>query len=269
MASSRWQRYFAGKRVWVTGASSGIGRALVEALGGAGVATLASARNAEALDELAGQFESVSALPLDIVDVDALDEKTARAWDMLGGIDILVNNAGISQRFAFADGEVAALRRVIDVNLTGTMALTHAVIKRMLAAGSGRLVTVTSWITRLPIPLRTMYAATKFALHGFFDALRGEVESQGIGITLIVPGIISTPISQHAVSASGTAHGGMDTMLAQGLPVGVSAERMLRGIAREKREFAVARTPRLLYGALMRKIWPSFYFKAVSKVRTA
>jgi short-subunit dehydrogenase len=262
-----WRRYFVGKRVWVTGASSGIGNEIVRALGAAGVNTIASARRLERLEELASSFESVTALPLDIVDFGSIEEVTMRAWDQLGGIDILINNAGISHRFLFAEAEPASLQRVVDVNLNGTMYLTQAVLKRMLAAGGGHIATVTSYAIHVPTPHRTVYTAVKRALHGLFDALRTEVDDKGITITLAVPGMVRTEIGHHAVTAGGGEHGKLDSILAEGMTAEDCAERILRGVAARRREFAVAVVPKLLLGRFLHHNMPGLFYILLKKFR--
>jgi short-subunit dehydrogenase len=211
-----WQSYFAGKRVWVTGASSGIGQALVQLLGSADVQTLASARREDRLEALAAQYPSVQVLPLDLAATDRIAETAARAWDLLGGVDVLINNAGISQRASFVESDPEALERVIDVDLKGTMRLTHAVASRMLRAGTGHLAVVSSAVTLIPAPLRSAYAAAKMGLHGLFDVLRSELGPHGISVSIVVPGFVRTEISQHAVTATGGEHGQLSGHQASG-----------------------------------------------------
>ncbi len=262
-----WGTYFAGKRVWVTGASSGIGRSLVDALGSAGVVTVASARREVALTELAERYPSVHALTMDIADFDSIEEMAKRAWDILGGIDVLINNAGVSQRSVFAESDPAALQRVLDVDLSGTMRVTHAVLNRMLAAGSGHLVAITSFAARVPTPVRSAYTAAKMGLHGLFDCIRSEVASRGIAVTLVVPGWVRTDISRNAITATGEKHATMDDGLAAGMPADTAAERILTGIARRRREFSVATTFRFRYGYFMRRFFPSLFFKMVARAK--
>ena len=264
---NNWTNYFNGKRVWVTGASSGIGKALVEALGEAGISTVASARRADRLAELAERYDCVRALPLDITDFAAIDEMAMRAWDLLGGLDILINNAGASHRFLFAEAEREALQRIIDVNLAGPMHLTRAVVARMLAAGGGHLVTITSLATRIQTPQRTVYTAGKMGLHGLFDSLRGEVEPHGVAITLVVPGFVRTEISESAVTANGDAYGMTGDQHARGMPPDRCAQRILAGVAARRREFSVAVTPLLRYAAFVRRYLPWLYFKLIAKAK--
>jgi dehydrogenase/reductase SDR family member 7B len=266
---NKWIKYFNGKRVWVTGASSGIGRALVHALGEAGVSTVASARREDRLTELADSHESVHALRMDIADFTTIEEMATRAWDLLGGVDILINNAGVSQRFIFSEADEDVLRRIVDVNLTGTMLLTRATVSRMLAGGGGHLVAVTSLAARVPTPLRTVYTAAKMGLHGLFDSLRGEVEPKGIAVTLVVPGLVNTEISETAMTAAGEAYGVTDQNQAQGMSPDDCAQRILSGIAKRRREFAVAMVPKLRLATFLRRFLPGLFFKIIANAKVS
>lgn len=265
----KWNNYFSGKRVWITGAGGGIGRAMTEALGSAGVDVVASDIREDQLADLADRFETVRILPMDITDSAAIDEKAARAWDLLGAVDVLINNAGVSQRSLFAETSPAVLRRIVDVNLLGTMEVTRAVVARMLAGNGGHLVTITSMATRVPTPLRTMYTAAKMGLQGLFDSLRGEVEPQGIAVTLVVPGMVRTDISAHAMTASGAAYGVTDRNQATGMPPDECAARILAGVAARRREFTVAMVPKLHLGTVMRRHFPNLYFRLIAKVKVS
>ncbi len=262
-----WRRYFSGKRVWVTGASSGIGEALVALLGEAGVTTLASARREDRLRTLEAKHPSVSMMPLDLCEPDRLAEAAARAWSMLGGIDVLINNAGISQRSLFVEADPDSLEKVIRVDLIGTMRLTHAIAVRMKERGSGHLAAVTSIVARIPPPLRTAYAASKAGLHGLFDAMRGELEPAGIVISLVVPGFVRTEISAHAMTATGAEHGIVDPNQEHGEDAAMCARAILRGLARRRRELVVSMSPRLRVALVLRRFAPWLFWRILARAR--
>ena len=262
---SGWQRYFDGKHVWVTGASSGIGAALVEALGAAGVRTLASARRTERLEQLTLKHASVSALPLDLLERERIGEIAARAWEVLGGIDVMINNAGISQRSTFVEADPSTLERVIQIDLIGTMWLTHAVAARMKHRGSGHLVAVTSLAAMIPTPRRTAYAAAKAGLHGLYDAMRGELEPSGIAISLAAPGFVRTEISTHAVTETGAEHGVLDPNQERGDDAASCAAEILCAVAKRKREFLVSMSPRLRLALLLRRHAPGLLWRILAK----
>ena len=266
-ASAAIRRRFGGARVWVTGASSGLGEALAEALADAGATVLASARRLDRLEALAARRPGVFVSRLDLADRVSLAGAAARAWDTLGGIDILINNAGISQRSLFVDSDPAALERVIEVDLLGTMRLTREVAARMALRGSGQIAVVTSIVAKIPTPQRSAYAAAKAGLHGLTDALRGELEPRGITLSLVVPGFVRTEISTHAVTADGSEHGELDPNQAAGASPAAAAEAVLRGLARRRREFTVAMTPKLWLGLALRRVAPALLWRTLARSR--
>jgi short-subunit dehydrogenase len=261
--SDRWLRYYKGKRVCITGASSGIGLEMTRLLAEAGVSVLGAARRKERLDQLSAEYPTVVTEPVDLEKHDELAEFATRAWDRLGGIDVLINNAGFSQRSAFLDTDPIVLDRVINVNVLGTVRLTQAVARRMKAQGGGQIGVVTSVAARLASKRRTGYSAAKAALHRFFDAARMELAGDNITVSVAAPGYVRTEISHHAVTASGDEHGVMDKNQEHGASARSCAREILRGFARQKREFYVSLTPKLRLGLFLQSVFPGVYFWAM------
>src|SRR5690606_32867966 len=114
-----------------------------------------------------------------------------------GSIDIVVHNGGVSQRSLAHETRLEVDRRIMEVNYFGTVALTKALLPSMLQAKSGHFVVVTSVMGKIGTPQRSAYAASKHALHGFFDCLRAEVADHGLFVTLICPGYIQTDVSKN------------------------------------------------------------------------
>ena len=260
-----WFDFFDGNRAWVTGASSGIGEALVRLLGEAGVGTLASARRTDRLEALAEQYPSVRVFPLDLANREGMDEAAMRAWDMMDGIDFLFNNAGISQRSAFLDADPQTLEHVIAINLLGTMRLTHAAASRMIPQGQGHIITITSLAAKVPPPRRTAYAASKAALHAMFDSMRTEFTQHNIDITLAVPGYVKTEISHHAVTGTGEKHGRLDENQAGGHSAESCAHEILNATAKRRREVYVAMTPKLRLALFLRTVAPGLLWRLLPK----
>jgi len=234
---------FSGERVWVTGASSGIGEALARAFLREGARVVITARNENALCALQQgspqHAEDVAVLPLDLSRPDTLPEGATRAWDAFGGLDIVVHNAGIAQRDLAENTALEIDRRIMEVNYFAPVALTKLLLPRMLARGSGRFVVVSSLSSQYGIPKLSAYAASKHALHGFFESLRAEVLPRGIRVTLVIPGIIRTPITKNALLGDGRLHGRMEAVHERGMSAEVCAERILDAVARGKEEALV------------------------------
>lgn len=249
-----------GLRAWVTGASSGIGAALAEELARRGASLVLSARNAAALNEVAarcGDPARVAVLPLDLARPETLAEASAVAWERHGPIDLVFHNAGLALRELAENTSLEVDRRVFEVNFFGPVALTKALLGRMLARGRGRFVVVSSLSGKYGVPMATAYAASKHALHGWFDSLRAEVAPRGLGVTLVIPGFIATEITRHALRGDGTA---FDRQL-EVHQTGMSPQRCARiiadQVARGRNEFYVGAEARL--SVLVNRLIPSLW----------
>ncbi len=235
---------FSGQTVWITGASSGIGAALAKALAKQGARLVLSGRNVAALEAIAAECDDSLVLPFETTDYAAIGPAVEQAWAWAvggsGGIDMLVNNAGISQRSLAADTDFSVYQRIIDVDLLAPIALTQAILPRMIARGSGRLVMISSVAGKAGSPMRTGYSAAKFGLIGYADALRAEVTHLGLKVHVIAPGSIRTNVSRNALTADGSARGASDAAIDTGIDPDQAATEMLAAIATDQREIIIA-----------------------------
>jgi short-subunit dehydrogenase len=234
---------FRDRRVWITGASSGIGEALAVAFHQAGAKLVLSARREDELKRVqtaCGGEPNTRLLPMDVTNAAELPAKTQLALSLFNGIDVLVLNAGITQRSRTRETDESVYRRLMEVNFFAPEAMARAVLPSMLAQNSGHIAVISSVAGKFGVPLRSGYSATKFALHGFFEALRAEEERNGIHVTMVCPGYIRTNISMSALRGDGGKHAKMDSELAHGMPADKCARKILRGIARKKKEIVVA-----------------------------
>jgi short-subunit dehydrogenase len=232
---------FTGRTVWITGASSGIGRALAEALGARGAALVLSGRRREALAETASGIESTLVLPFEATNHASLPKVVEKAWGWRKGIDCLINNAGVSQRSLAIDTAFSVYRELMEVDFFAPVALTQALLPRMIERRSGRIVVVSSVAGKIGAPLRTGYCAAKHACEGYFEALRSEVElAYGIGVSVIRPGSIRTAISANALTASGARFGRTDANIENGMAPEAAAARVVAGLEADEREIVVA-----------------------------
>ena len=200
-------RSYQDKVVWITGASSGIGAALASAFAAREATLVLSARRRDRLEAVrtaCTHAERHRILPLDLTEAAAIPTAVDSVLSQQGRVDILVNNGGITQRSLVKDTRIEVDRRIMETNYFGAVALTKAVLPSMLACRSGDIVVVSSLIGHFSTPLRSAYAASKHALHGFFDALRAEVYADGLHVMLVCPGFVRTEISLHALTADGS-----------------------------------------------------------------
>jgi dehydrogenase/reductase SDR family member 7B len=258
---------FQDRRVWITGASSGIGEALAEAFHNAGAKLILSARREGELQRVqakCGGEPNTRILPLDLSQAQDIPHRARAGLDMFGGIDVLVLNAGISQRSLARNTDDAVYRQLMEVNFFGPEALTRSVLPSMLENKSGHIVVISSIAGKFGVPLRSGYSAAKFALHGFYEALRAEEGRNGIWVTMVCPGFIRTGISLSALKGDGSQHAKMDPELAQGMPVEECARQILKAVARQKEEIWVGalREKALVY---LKRCWPGLLTRMVSR----
>lgn len=256
------------KVVWITGASSGIGKALALELSNREALLILSARNEEQLRSVqkACRYpEKVHTLTLDLEDSAAMEAKTQKALSFFGRIDILVNNGGISQRSLAKDTQVAVDKRIMDINYLGTIALTKAVLPHFLERKTGHFVVTTSIVGKIGTPLRSSYAASKHALHGFFDSLRAELYNDKIAVTLICPGFVTTNISKNALTGDGTPQEKMDTATANGIAPERFAKLMTKAIELKKEEAYIAGAKEKL-GVYVKRWIPKLFSLMVRKL---
>lgn len=263
--------HFTQKRVWITGASSGIGESLAKAFAKEGAHIILSARNEKELDRVAGLCTaegaaSVLVQPLDLGQPETLADVAANVLRKVGKIDVLINNGGISQRSKVLDTSLDVDRKLMEVNYFGTVALTKAILPSMVTHQLGHIVTVTSLTGKFGTALRSTYAASKHALHGFFDSLRAELGSNSpIKVTLVCPGFIRTKVSINALTGSGAPQGTMDDATGKGMDPDVLAQKMLRVIAqgREEANFGGSEV-RAVY---LKRFFPGYLSKLLKKAK--
>ena len=239
------RRSFAGKAVLVTGAGGGLGRAIALRLARAGARIAALDKDPAGVESLRGEIERSGgrciALSCDVTDAEACARAVAACVERLGGLDVLVNNAGMSQRSGFAATDLAVIRRVMDVNFYGAVHCTKAALPHLVAA-RGSIVVVSSVAGYTPLIARTGYAASKHALHGFFESLRTEIAPAGVDVMMVCPSFIATRIDQNAIGGDGRPVRHAQVTTGGRLSPEAVADRILSGAERRQRLLLVGRT---------------------------
>ncbi len=256
------------KIVWITGASSGIGEALVYALNASGTKLIISSRNRDELFRVKQQCKNqidVHVLSLDLEDSESLPKKATEALRIYGKIDMLINSGGISQRaFALAT-DLITEQRLMNVNFWGTVILSKAVLPQMIKQNSGSIICVSSLLGKFGTRYRSAYSASKHALHGYFDSLRIEVDNPNIQILLACPGFIKTKVTINALVADGSAQGTMDDAQENGMSAQECAEKIIKAIEQKKDEVYIG--GKEVKGVLLKRFFPKYFAKLIKKAK--
>jgi len=259
--------YFKNKVVWVTGASSGIGRATALAFSKEGAKLIISGRHTNRLLDTKKECSNandVHIIPFDLAKYTDFSHVVFQAIATFGHIDILINNGGISQRSLAEDTSIKVDEQIIKVNYLGTVALTKALLPHFIERRAGRFVVITSVTGKIGTPLRSTYAASKHALHGFFDSLRAEVYKYNIKVTLICPGFVQTNVSKNALTGTGKPQNIMDKAIQNGVTPAYLATKMLKAIRKDKQEKAIGHKE--IYGILIKRFFPKLAAILIRKI---
>ena len=187
-----------GRRILITGASSGIGEATAEAIVAEGGAVALGARRKDRLDDLAGRLDGTAlAIEADIADEQQAERLVADAAEQLGGLDGLVNNAGVMLLGLIQGADTSEWRKMVDVNLLGLLYCTNAALPVMREGGGGDVVNVASVAGRQANMGSAVYNMTKWGVVGFSEALRQEGMHIGVRVTCIEPGFVETELQGH------------------------------------------------------------------------
>jgi NAD(P)-dependent dehydrogenase (short-subunit alcohol dehydrogenase family) len=258
----------AGKRVLITGAASGIGRALAEAAGRAGAELVLTDRNVALLDETAGQLRGagshvVLAQPADVADIGQVQALADAAHAAGGSVDVVMNVAGIAAWGTVDRLEHRHWRAMVDVNLMGPIHVIECFLPPMIAAGrGGYLVNVSSAAGLLGLPWHAAYSASKFGLRGVSEVLRFDLRQHGIRVALVCPGGVATPLTSTVeiagVDQSGAAFTRMQAHFRKrAVTPEQAAEAILRGVRRNRYLIYTSRDVQL--GYLLQRVFPPGY----------
>jgi len=204
-------------------------------------------------------------MALDQADIDSHEEKMKSIIDLVDHIDIVIWNAGISQRSLASETAIAVDQRILQVNYMGVVSLTKLMLPQLLSRSISQIVVVSSLVGKFGSPYRSSYAASKHALHGFFDSLRAELHDTTLQITLLCPGFIRTDISQHALTADGSELREMDDRTDKGMLPEVMAQKATRKIIAGRREAAIGGTE--LLALWLKRLSPGILARVIAKAR--
>jgi dehydrogenase/reductase SDR family protein 7B len=254
--------------IWITGASSGIGEASAKKFSKEGYQVIISARKEQELNRVRSECKDpaeVKVLPLDLTDIQSMTDKVQEAVALFGQIDLILHNGGISQRSLIKETGLDVDRKLMEVNFFGTVALTKALLPHFISRKAGHFAVISSLVGMFGSPYRSSYAASKHALHGFFDTLRAEHYQDNIAVTMICPGFIRTNVSVNAITADGTALGQMDDAQANGMSPEDCAEEIFSAMVRRKEEVYIG--GKETFAIYIKRFVPSVFSKIIRKAK--
>ncbi len=262
-------KFYSGKVIWITGASSGIGEELARQLSAFNTRLILSSRRKEELERVKASLnanpDDVYILPLDLAEPASLEVKAREAEGAFGRIDILINNGGITQRALALETPVEVDRKIMEVNYFSGLILTKCVMPGMLARKYGHIASISSVTGKFGFPLRSAYAASKHAMTGFYESVGAEYHQQGIRTTMVFPGRIQTNISLGAIGPDGKPYNKMDPGQEKGTPVDRCVRIIINGIRKDRREvFPGGKEVLLIH---IKRFLPKLSFRLARKVK--
>ncbi|MEX1188914.1 MAG: SDR family oxidoreductase [Bacteroidia bacterium] len=253
---------------WITGASSGIGKALALELARPENAIILSGRNEQALTEIKQIVNATSyaeVLAFDMLRMDEFPEIVVRAIRFFGHIDVLVNNAGVSQRSAAMETSTEVEKKLMDINYFSQVALTKALLPHMVERKKGHLVNISSIAGKFGFGLRSTYAAAKHAMLGYFEALRLELKDVPIYVTNVCPGRVLTNVSYNAMKGDGTSHNVLDDGQRKGISAETCAKGILKAIKSRKHEVLLGKLE--LIPVYLRRYCPPLFYYLIKRIK--
>ncbi|MEN8117473.1 MAG: SDR family NAD(P)-dependent oxidoreductase [Bacteroidota bacterium] len=260
---------FNGKTIWITGASSGIGKAVALELSNEKTYLILSDIDEKGLSDVAVTCEKNSCktlvVPIDLNDESSIKSATQSVLEKKIKIDCLYQFAGISQRSLVSETPLFVDRKIFEINFFGAIALAKAILPHMIKNGGGQLAVTSSLVGKFGFPYRSSYSATKHALHGFFESLRAENKDNNIQVSIFIPGRVQTNISLNAIDKDGKTYGKMDAGQASGISAEKAAKIICRNLKKNKKEILVGSKELIMVH--IRRFLPRLYYYLSSRIK--
>ncbi|WP_455603174.1 SDR family oxidoreductase [Acinetobacter pecorum] len=258
-----------GKVVWITGASSGIGKAIAQQCAALGAQVVLTARRHEELEKVRQHLnnpEQHISITADITDESQVRHAYDQVLQQKGRIDWLINNAGLSQRALIQDTTMQTERAIMEVDYFSQVFLTKTVLPTFLEQKSGRIIFISSVAGLLGTQYRASYSAAKAAIHMWANSLRAEVAAQGVQVSVVFPGFVKTNVSLNALNGEGKPQGHPDEAIENGLSAEDFAAQTVQALQNGE-EYIVIGGKKEKLGVLVSRISPKVLYKMIRKTK--
>ncbi len=258
--------FFSSKTIWVTGASSGIGEALVKAFSKAGAELIISSRRIQELERVRSEChhpKKIAILPLDLEKNHDAENWVEDAWTRFGKIDILINNAGLGQFGTVMKTNISVERKLFEINFFGAVSITKAILPKMLDHGAGKIVSTISIASKFGQSNLAAYSASKAALLLYFESLKEELIDTPINIQVINPGFINTNVMVNSLDANGLPLNKSSRAQEKGMPTDKFANRFLKAVSGNKYHTYIGRKE--LMAIPFHFLAPGLFYKLLRK----
>ncbi|BBM84309.1 SDR family oxidoreductase [Candidatus Uabimicrobium amorphum] len=259
------KRNFKGKVVVITGACGGLGKSLCTVFGKNGATIIAADIDAQGIKELCDELQkdmNIDGYVNDVTNDENVREIAKKVLQKHKRIDVLINNAGISHLSKFSETSVEVMHRVININLFGCMYWAAACIDSIIE-NKGMMIALSSVAGFAPLHSRTMYAASKHALHGCFESLRAEVEDDGVDVMMVCPAFIATKINDNALSGDGKPAQKNRVHAGKKMSPDYVAQIIYTAATKRKKTLLIGRVSKLAY--LVSRFSKNTYIRAMKK----
>jgi len=256
--------HYKDKVVWITGASSGLGKEFAIQLAKKGAIIVLSARTESKLIEIKQRLvnsEKHIVFPIDYENYQEFPALVSALLKLVPKIDCLINNAGVSQRSNIIETPIWLDEKMITINYIANIALSKALLGHFVQCKSGQIIVISSLSGKFGFYMRSSYSAAKHALQGFYETLRLEHWNDNIKVTIAYPSFIKTNVSENSLTASGTPHGKVDVNHQKGMEVNDCVKEIIK--AAEKEKFELVLGPEAKKGWLFKRFFPSLFWKII------
>lgn len=256
----------AGKKIWITGASSGIGLAVAREFAKNGANLILSARSFEKLESIRLELERSEqhvSVQFDFNSSKSMLEAVKATINDGIELDILINNAGISQRGQAREVDLEVSREVMEVNFFATIALTQSLLPTLIKR-NGMVVTIASVAGKVGGQGMSSYAASKHAIIGYMDCLRAEEQMNGLHVLTVCPGFVSTNISINARTSDGSKFGEMAESISSGISAESCAHQIIQAVKTKKKEIYIGKGLSR-WAPMIKRLFPSLLMYLAGK----